>query len=94
MTDISRFTPAFTTKNDLNRFHGYDERISVKNYVQVVEFYYRLIRNSDTKLETESEEEEVEEEEKEGSGEFAMSGSGSGDQIYNSNAEDYEIMAE
>ena len=53
MTDISRFTPAFTTKNDLNRFHGYDERISLKNYVQVVEFYYRLIRNSDTKLETE-----------------------------------------
>ena len=89
MTDISRFTPAFTTKNDLNRFHGYDERISLKNYVQVVEFYYRLIRNSDTKLETE-EEEEVEE----GSGEMEMSGSGSGDEIYNSNAKDYEIMAD
>ena len=93
MTDISRFTPAFTTKNDLNRFHGYDERISVKNYVQVVEFYYRLIRNSDTKLETESEEEE-EKEEKEGSGEMEMSGSGSGDEIYNSNGEDYEILAD
>ena len=89
ISDISRFTPAFTTKNDLNRFHGYDERISVKNYVQVVEFYYRLIRNSDTKLETE-EEEEVEE----GSGEFEMSGSGSVDEIYNSNAEDYEILAD
>ena len=69
-SNIFRFTPAFTTKNDLSRFHGYDERISVKNYVQVVEFYYRLIRNSDTKLETE-------EVEKEGSGEMEMSGSGS-----------------
>ena len=93
ISDISRFTPAFTTKNDLNRFHGYDERISVKNYVQVVEFYYRLIRNSDTKLETESEEEEGKEE-KEGSGEMEMSGSGSGDEIYISNGEDYEILAD
>ena len=62
----------------------------MKNYVQVVEFYYRLIRNSDTKLETEEEEEE----EKEGSGEMEMSGSGSGDEIYNSNGEDYEILAD
>ena len=80
MTDISRFTPAFTTKNDLNRFHGYDERISLKNYVQVVEFYYRLIRNSDTRLHTEAGEEEEE-------------GSGSGDEIYNNGEEeDYKLV--
>ena len=76
--DISRFTPAFTTKNDLSRFHGYDERISLKNYVQVVEFYYRLIRNSDTKLVSEAEEE--------GSGEMA----GSGEEI--NYGEDYELL--
>ena len=39
-------------KNDLARFHGYNERISVRNYVEVVEFYHRLIRNSDTRLQS------------------------------------------
>ena len=78
LSNIFRFTPAFTTKNDLSRFHGYDERISLKNYVQVVEFYYRLIRNSDTKLHTEAGEEE---------------GSGSGDEIYyNGEEEEYELL--
>ena len=32
---IPRFTPAFTMKSDISRFHGYNERISVANYVQV-----------------------------------------------------------
>lgn len=51
LTDnIYRFTPAFTTKSDISRFHGYNERISVANYVQVVEFYHRVIRNADTRL--------------------------------------------
>ena len=43
----SRFTPAFTMKSDISRFHGYDERISKANYIQVVEFYYRIIKNAD-----------------------------------------------
>ena len=43
-----RFTPAFTEKEDIARFHGYNERIAVSNYVQVVEFYHRIIRNADT----------------------------------------------
>ena len=45
-----------------------------------MEFYYRLIRNSDTKLETGAEDE--------GSGEM----SGSGDEIYN--GEDYELLSD
>ena len=79
-SNIFRFTPAFITKNDLSRFHGYDERISVKNYVQVVEFYHRLIRNSDTKLDTGAEDE--------GSGEIF----GSGEEIYG--GEDYELISD
>ena len=42
---MTRFTPAFTEKEDIARFHGYNERIAVSNYVQVVEFYHRVIRN-------------------------------------------------
>lgn len=34
-------------KSDISRFHGYDERISKANYVQVVEFYYRIMKNAD-----------------------------------------------
>ena len=45
---MTRFTPAFTEKEDIARFHGYNERIAVSNYVQVVEFYHRIIRNADT----------------------------------------------
>ena len=45
---MTRFTPAFTEKEDIARFHGYNERIAVSNYVQVVEFYHRVIRNADT----------------------------------------------
>ena len=71
-------------KNDLARFHGYNERISVRNYVEVVEFYHRLIRNSDTRLQSG---------EGEGSGEGSgSSASGSGDDILHS--EDYQLMGD
>ena len=43
-------TPAFITKSDTKRFHGFNERISVDNFVQTVEFYHRLIRNADTQV--------------------------------------------
>jgi len=53
LTDkIYRFSPAFVRKNDVKRFHGYNERISLVNYVQTVEFYHRLIRNADTQVMT------------------------------------------
>lgn len=32
--------------SDVNRFHGDNERISVKNYEQAVNFYYHIIVNS------------------------------------------------
>ena len=64
LTDsIYRFQPVLLGQNDLNRFHGIDERISVKNFIQVwplfsdfndfknilqvVDFYYRVIHNAD-----------------------------------------------
>ena len=49
LTDkIYRFTPAFIGKNDTKRFHGFNERISVDNFAQVVEFYRRVIKNADS----------------------------------------------
>jgi len=50
-SNIYRFTPAFIQKNDTNRFHGFNERISVNNFVQVVEFYHRIIKNADYQVE-------------------------------------------
>ena len=56
-----RFSPAFLTRNDTDRFHGYNERISVDNLVQVrqarrggqqtggvqvIQFYHRVIINA------------------------------------------------
>lgn len=32
---------------DLKRFHGNNERISVQNYEQVINFYYHLLVNAD-----------------------------------------------
>jgi len=39
--------PVLLHKSDISRFHGIDERISVRNYIQVVEFYHRLVTNAD-----------------------------------------------
>ncbi len=44
--NIYRFTPMKVTLEDLNRIHGLNERISVKNYQQIVRFYMQIIRNS------------------------------------------------
>ena len=77
-----RFTPAFTTKNDISRFHGFNERISTENYAQVVEFYHRLIKNSDTK---------IDEDGNEASGDISDDMSGSGD-IANFDVNDYQLL--
>jgi len=42
-SNILRFSPIFLNKRDLNRFHGVDERISRENYIQMIDFYSRLI---------------------------------------------------
>ena len=45
--NVYRFVPLRVGPEDLGRFHGTDERISLDNLVSVVEFYVQLIRNSD-----------------------------------------------
>ena len=46
--NIYRFIPIWVRPGDLDRVHGTDERISIKDYEQVVRFYIQLIRNSDS----------------------------------------------
>ncbi|XP_041084868.1 N-fatty-acyl-amino acid synthase/hydrolase PM20D1.2-like [Polyodon spathula] len=45
--EIYRFTPTWFKPGDTRRFHGINERISVKNYEEVVMFYFRLFQNCD-----------------------------------------------
>jgi carboxypeptidase PM20D1 len=44
--DIFRFSPVIARPEDLGRFHGTNERISVENFAAMVAFYHRLITNS------------------------------------------------
>jgi carboxypeptidase PM20D1 len=44
--NIYRFLPLTLRAEDLGRFHGIDERVSVKDYEQAIRFYVQLIRNS------------------------------------------------
>ncbi|XP_002736702.1 N-fatty-acyl-amino acid synthase/hydrolase PM20D1-like [Saccoglossus kowalevskii] len=44
---IYRFAPAIMKQSDLPRIHGSNERISIRNYEQVVNFYYHLMVNAD-----------------------------------------------
>ncbi|XP_036390148.1 N-fatty-acyl-amino acid synthase/hydrolase PM20D1.2-like [Megalops cyprinoides] len=49
--NIYRFAPTWFKPGDPQRFHGVNERISVKNYEELVKFYFLLIQNCDiTKL--------------------------------------------
>lgn len=41
-----RFIPIRVTPADLGRIHGTNERISTKNYAEVVRFYIQLLKNS------------------------------------------------
>lgn len=48
LTDsIYRFAVTRVTLSDLKRIHGIDERIGVKNYMELVNFFVHLIKNSD-----------------------------------------------
>ncbi|XP_041712291.1 N-fatty-acyl-amino acid synthase/hydrolase PM20D1.2 [Coregonus clupeaformis] len=47
--DIYRFAPTWIRPGDTQRFHGIDERISKKNYEELVVFYFNLIQNCDIK---------------------------------------------
>jgi carboxypeptidase PM20D1 len=45
--NIYRFAPTHIHVRDAKRFHGIDERISLENYRQTINFYYHLIKNAD-----------------------------------------------
>ncbi|MEO1711833.1 MAG: M20/M25/M40 family metallo-hydrolase, partial [Bacteroidota bacterium] len=47
LTDqIYRFMPIRIDRSELTRIHGVNERLSVENYKQMIQFYEQLIRNS------------------------------------------------
>lgn len=45
-SSVYRFSPVRATSEDLTRFHGTNERISVANLVDLVRFYHELVRNA------------------------------------------------
>ncbi|MBS0342187.1 MAG: M20 family peptidase [Proteobacteria bacterium] len=45
---VYRFSPVRAKPEDLPRFHGTNERISVDNYVEMIQFYQQLLRNAGT----------------------------------------------
>ncbi|XP_056588199.1 N-fatty-acyl-amino acid synthase/hydrolase PM20D1.2 [Triplophysa dalaica] len=45
--DIYRFAPSWFKPGDPQRFHGVNERISIKNYEELVVFYFQLMQNND-----------------------------------------------
>jgi len=45
--NIYRFSPTFMYPEDIRRFHGDNERISVENYGQTINYYSHLMTNAD-----------------------------------------------
>ena len=43
---VYRFSPVRARPEDLSRFHGTNERISIANYVEMIRFYHQLLRNT------------------------------------------------
>lgn len=43
---ILRFTPVRANSDDLKRFHGTNERLSIEGYADMIRFYRRLIENT------------------------------------------------
>ena len=48
--DVYKFSPVRATSEDLKRFHGTNERISIDNYVELIQFYHQLLRNAQPAL--------------------------------------------
>ena len=44
--NIFKFSPVRATADDLPRFHGTNERISIKNYLEMIRFYHQLLGNT------------------------------------------------
>jgi len=43
---VYRFSPVRAREEDLSRFHGTNERLSIRNYVEMIAFYHRLIEEA------------------------------------------------
>jgi len=43
---VYRFSPVRARSEDLPRFHGTNERISVANHAELIRFYHRLLLNA------------------------------------------------
>jgi len=43
---VYRFVPLRLTPQDVSRYHGTNERISIANYGEIINFYSELLRNS------------------------------------------------
>jgi carboxypeptidase PM20D1 len=43
---VYRFSPVRAHSEDLARFHGTNERISIDNYVEMIRFYHQLLRSA------------------------------------------------
>ncbi len=46
--DVYRFNPAWLGPDDINRFHGTNERIAVENVGRSVRFYAAVLREAGT----------------------------------------------
>ena len=44
--DVYKFSPVRASAEDLERFHGTNERISIANYVEMIQFWQRLFLNA------------------------------------------------
>jgi carboxypeptidase PM20D1 len=44
--NVYKFSPVRARPEDLPRFHGTNERISIANYVELIQFYHQLIGNA------------------------------------------------
>ena len=44
--NIFRFSPVRANADDLKRFHGTNERLSIEGYADMIRFYRRLIENT------------------------------------------------
>ena len=53
---IYRFTPVLMNMDKFSMFHGIDEKLSVDEFNDVVQFYYRLIKNADFDIQPKSKE--------------------------------------
>jgi carboxypeptidase PM20D1 len=44
--NVYKFSPMRARPEDLKRFHGTNERISIANYVELIQFYHQMIGNA------------------------------------------------